>query len=151
MQHLCQRQVPETGLTRGGIGFEVNVPVFRIDKTRVDGKAFRVGSEGLRFGEETGSSVGIADAQLWNDESVDRLPAFLVCTYALLMLAALQAHGPTRTTEYLTPPKRQNKRRQRPSCVDLIQKLREEAHQNPVVEQEVGFPVNLTHIILRAT
>jgi hypothetical protein len=94
--------------------------------------------------------IGIADAQVWNDESVDRLPAFLVCTYALLLLAALQAYGPTRTTEYLRPPKWQNKARQRPSCVDLIQKLREEAHQNPEVEREVAFPVDLTHIILRA-
>lgn len=94
--------------------------------------------------------IGIADAQVWNDESVDRLPAFLVCTYAILMLAALQAYGPTRTSEYQTPPKWQNRRRQRPSCVDILQRLREEAHENPHVEQEVGFPVNLVHITLRA-
>lgn len=94
--------------------------------------------------------IGIADAQVWNDESVDRLPAFLVCTYAILMLAALRAYGPTRTAEYQTPPKWQNKRRQRPSCVDMLRKLREEASQSPDVAQEVGFQVDLTHIMLRA-
>jgi hypothetical protein len=94
--------------------------------------------------------IGIADAQVWNDNSVDRLPAFLVCTYAMLMLATLRAYGPTRTAEYQTPPRWQNKRRKRPSCVDMLRKLREEASQNPQVEQEVGFPVDLTHILLRA-
>jgi hypothetical protein len=94
--------------------------------------------------------IGIADAQVWNDESVDRLPAFLVCTYAILLLATLKAYGPKRTAEYQTPPRWQNKRRKRPSCVDMLRKLREEAHQNPTVEAEVGFPVDLTHILLRA-
>jgi len=94
--------------------------------------------------------MGIADAQVWNDESVDRLPAFLVCTYAILMLATLKVYGPERTAEYQTPPRWQNKRRKRPSCVDMLRKLREEAHQNPGVEAEVGFPIDLTHILLRA-
>lgn len=94
--------------------------------------------------------MGIADAQVWNDESVDRLPAFLVCTYAMLMLATLKAYGPERTAAYQTPPRWQNKRRKRPSCVDMLRKLREEAHQNPDTVTKVGFEVDLTHILLRA-
>lgn len=94
--------------------------------------------------------IGITDAQVWNDSSVDRLPAFLVCSYAILMLASLQAYGPRRTVEYLTPPKWQKKPRQRPSCLDMIQKLREETHQNPEVAQEVGFQVDLQHISKQA-
>jgi len=94
--------------------------------------------------------IGIADAQVWNDESVDRLPSFLVCAYAMLMLATLQAYGPTRTEQFLAPPLWQNKRRKRPSCMDMLRKLRHEAHQNPLVEQEVGFRADLTHNYVRA-
>ncbi len=94
--------------------------------------------------------IGITDAQVWNDASVDRLPAFLVCSYAILMLATLQAYGPKRTAEYQTPPKWQNKRRQRPSCLDMIQKLREETHQNTEIAKEVGFQIDHTQILTRA-
>ena len=40
--------------------------------------------------------IGVADAQVWNDNSVDRLPAFMVAAYSLLLLASLNAsprHG----------------------------------------------------------
>ena len=74
--------------------------------------------------------LGVGDPQVWNDASVDRLPAFIVASYAFLLLASLEAYGAKRTDEYLRPPKWQ-RRRTRPSCLDLLALLRKEAIENP--------------------
>lgn len=74
--------------------------------------------------------LGVGDPQVWNDASVDRLPAFIVASYAFLLLASLETYGAKRTNEYLQPPKWQ-RRRTRPSCLDLLALLRKEAIENP--------------------
>ena len=74
--------------------------------------------------------LGVGDPQVWNDSSVDRFPAFIVASYAFLLLASLEAYGAKRTDEYLRPPKWQ-RRRTRPSCLDLLALLRKEAIENP--------------------
>jgi len=74
--------------------------------------------------------LGVGDPQVWNDASVDRFPAFIVASYAFLLLASLEAYGAKRTDEYLRPPKWQ-RRRTRPSCLDLLALLRKEAVENP--------------------
>ena len=94
--------------------------------------------------------IGVVDAQVWNDRSVDRLPAFMVASYAFLMLASLQAFGPTRTQDYLQPPKWQKGPRRRPSCLDLLAKLREEARDNPACYGPLGFTPDLERILFRA-
>lgn len=75
-------------------------------------------------------NLGVGDPQVWNDASVDRFPAFIVASYAFLLLASLEAYGAKRTDEYLQPPKWQ-RRRTRPSCLDLLALLRKEAFENP--------------------
>lgn len=94
--------------------------------------------------------IGVVDAQVWNDKSVDRLPAFMVAAYAFLLLAALDAFGPTRTQDYLQPPKWQRRTRRRPSCLDLLTKLREEARDNPARYGPLGFTPDLERILFRA-
>lgn len=74
--------------------------------------------------------LGVGDPQVWNDASVDRFPAFIAASYAFLLLASLEAYGAKRTDEYLQPPKWQ-RRRTRPSCLDLLALLRKEAIENP--------------------
>lgn len=74
--------------------------------------------------------LGVGDPQVWNDSSVDRFPAFIVASYSFLLLASLEAYGAKRTDEYLRPPKWQ-RRRTRPSCLDLLALLRKEAIENP--------------------
>ena len=74
--------------------------------------------------------LGVGDPQMWNDASVDRFPAFIVASYAFLLLASLEAYGPKRTDEYIQPPKWQ-RRRTRPSCLNLLALLRKEAIENP--------------------
>jgi hypothetical protein len=94
--------------------------------------------------------IGVTDAQVWNDDSVDRVPAFMVAAYSFLLLGAIKAFGPERTEQYLRPPKWQRKRRQRPSCLDLLAKLREEAGQASQRPDQLNFNVDLIHVLLRA-
>lgn len=82
--------------------------------------------------------IGIVDAQVWNDRSVDRLPAFMVAAYSFLLLASLHAYGPERTEQYLQPPRWQ-KRRQRPSCLDMLHLLRQQACERPDLYGKVDF------------
>lgn len=83
--------------------------------------------------------IGIADPQVWNDLSVDRQPAFLVAGYSFLLLAALEAYGPSRTDQYLQPPPWQRSRRSRPSCEDLLAMLRTQAAERDGPEPH-GLP-----------
>jgi hypothetical protein len=82
--------------------------------------------------------IGIVDAQVWNDRSVDRVPAFMAAAYSFLLLAALEAYGPERTHHYIEPPLWQRRRR-RPSCLDLLNLLRQQASQRPDLYGKVDF------------
>ncbi len=66
----------------------------------------------------------------------------MVAAYSFLMLASLQAYGPKRTDEYIQPPKWQ-RRRTRPSCLDLLCLLRKEAYGHPEVLEPLGIDINL--------
>jgi hypothetical protein len=94
--------------------------------------------------------IGMVDAQVWNDQSVDRLPAFMVAGYAFLLLASLQAFGPARTDAYLQPPLWQRRARRRPSCLDLLTRLRQEADEFPDLYAPLGFTPDLKRILFRA-
>lgn len=99
---------------------------------------------------EQKTTFGVGHAQLHNPLSVPRQPAFTVALYALLLLAALQAYGPTRSSAYLSLPKwRRNAKR--PSCLDIISQLRLEMARSP--EKLPGFAnpdCLLTQATLRA-
>jgi len=77
--------------------------------------------------------IGVADSQVWNDQSVERLPAFMVASYSFLLLASLAAYGPYRTDEYIEPPRWQ-RRRTRPSCQDLLALIRKQAMEREASE-----------------
>jgi hypothetical protein len=82
--------------------------------------------------------LGVGDPQVWNDASVDRFPAFIVASYTFLLLASLEAYGAKRTDEYLQPPRWQ-RRRTRPSCLDLLALLRKEASENPAMLKDADL------------
>jgi len=93
--------------------------------------------------------LGVGDPQVWNDASVDRFPAFIVASYAFLLLASLEAYGAKRTDEYLRPPKWQ-RRRTRPSCLDLLALLRKEAIENPELLKSVDLSFEPVEACLKA-
>lgn len=93
--------------------------------------------------------IGIGHPQVWNDQSVDRLSAFMVAAYSFLLLASLQAYGAKRTDDYLQPPKWQ-RRRSRPSCLDLLSQLRKEAYSHPELLKPLDIELDLKLSSLKA-
>ena len=67
--------------------------------------------------------IGVGQAQVWNERSVTRQPAFAVAAYALLLLAGLKAYGGERSSQLPALPKWRG-RAGRPSCLDLVTTLR---------------------------
>ena len=67
--------------------------------------------------------LGVGEAQVWNEKSVSKVPAFLVAMYSWLLLAGLQCYGSKRTQDYEPLPK-WRRGAKRPSCLDLITLLR---------------------------
>jgi hypothetical protein len=92
---------------------------------------------------EEKSTLGVGQAQLHADASVPRHPAFLVASYSLLLLAAIEQFGPTRTDQFIALPK-WRKKAKRPSALDLITLLRKEINEMPT-SQHLGanFSKNL--------
>ena len=79
---------------------------------------------------EEKSTMGVGDAQVRNRASVPKQPAFVVAIYSMLLLAALKAYGPTRTQDYLPPPK-WGRAGARPSCLDIVALLRAQIVAHP--------------------
>lgn len=79
---------------------------------------------------EEKDTLGVGQAQLWNDISVPKQPVLAVAAYSALLLASLLAYGPGRGSAYPALPKwrRQSKR---PSCLDLVALLRQQAAEHP--------------------
>lgn len=78
--------------------------------------------------------LGVGDAQVWNENSVTKVPAFLVAMYSWLLLAGLDCYGPARTEDYAPLPK-WRKGAKRPSCLDLVTLLRSQLN-----DKETPFP-----------
>lgn len=74
--------------------------------------------------EKTG--LGVGQAQVWTEESVERAPALLVAAYGALLLAALEAYGPGRTSDYAALPAWRNEAPRRASLEDMRDLLRSE-------------------------
>ncbi len=72
---------------------------------------------------DTKSILGLGQAQLWSNASVRKQPAFVVASYANLLLAGHITFGNSRDHHYQVLPKwRRNAKR--PSCLDLVNRLR---------------------------
>jgi hypothetical protein len=75
--------------------------------------------------------LGVGQAQVWNKDSVNKVPALLVAMYSWLLLAGLKCYGPTRTQAYEPLPK-WRRGAKRPSCLDLVTLLRKQLADKPV-------------------
>jgi hypothetical protein len=62
------------------------------------------------------------------------------------LLAALQAFGPERGAAYAPLPKWRRTAR-RPSCLDLVALLRNEAAQNPALLSNLGFRLDSQQLL----
>lgn len=94
---------------------------------------------------EEKDTMGVGNAQVRNENSVPRQPAFVVAIYSLLLLASLKAYGPQRTNDYLPPPK-WGRPSKRPSCLEIIALLRHQVVAHP--EKLVDFEVETSALTL---
>jgi hypothetical protein len=82
------------------------------------------------------SLLGVAQGQVRNPNSVERLPQLQVAGYSLLLLASVLSSGFQRTSDYLPLPKWRRKS-VRPSLLDLLALLRDQifarAAETPVL------------------
>ena len=79
----------------------------------------------VNFKEEK-SIVGIGQAKVRHPESVQRVPAFAVATYAILLAAAAKAYGHHGLPKTIPPPKWRRENNARPSTQSLLNHLRHE-------------------------
>lgn len=91
------------------------------------------------------SILGVGQAQVRSSQSVPRHPAFAVASYSLLLLAAWLEFGPGRSEQFVRPPK-WRKNTNRPSLLDLITLLRQEAYETSVSINETSAPNNETSV-----
>ena len=83
-------------------------------------------------------TLGVGQAQLWNIDAVPKQPTLVVAAYSALLLAALEAFGTERGEVYQALPKWRRKAH-RPSCLDLVTRLRQELVDHPEDPQSLGF------------
>ena len=80
----------------------------------------------VNFKEEKGH-LSLGKQQVWSEKSIPRAPAFIVASYAALILAGVLHFNDERTDEiYEILPKWRKKDRRRPSFQDLMTVLRKE-------------------------
>ena len=73
------------------------------------------------------SLLGVGQAQVRHEQSVEKVPALAVAAYAMLLTSAIQAYGPTGKPDALPTPKWQRKKKTlRASTQSLLQHLRHE-------------------------
>ncbi len=79
---------------------------------------------------EEKDTLGVGQAQLWNETAVPKQPVLAVAAYSALLLASLEAFGAERGAAYAALP-RWRRKAYRPSCLDLITLLRKEMVEHP--------------------
>jgi hypothetical protein len=84
------------------------------------------------------SLLGVAQGQVWNPNSVRRLPQLQVAGYSLLLLASILSSGFQRTAQYLPLPKWRRKSI-RPSLLDLLALLRDQLFASAAQAPILGF------------
>ena len=72
------------------------------------------------------SLIGVGQAQVRHELSVEKVPALAVAAYAMLLTSATQAYGPSGKPDSLPTPKWRRKKTLRASTQSLLQHLRHE-------------------------
>ena len=102
----------------------------------------------VNFQEEK-RDMGLGQAQVWSKKSIPKAPAFLVASYSAMILAAVILYGGNRNEDFeLLPKWRKNSRR--PSCLDIITRLRFEIADSPQKVERFGLNTSKSKMILKS-
>lgn len=103
----------------------------------------------VNFKEEK-SLMGLGDAQVWSEKSVEKAPAFVAATYAALVLASVIVYGDKRQNLKHLYPKWRNKPSKRPSCLDLMVQTRIEVHRSRLLREKFGLETNFEELVTKS-
>lgn len=97
---------------------------------------------------EEKSVIGVGEAQVRNEHSVDHQPGLCVAAYSALLLASIQIYGDKPHVDFgEEPPWRPQPKRN--SCRRLVGMLRADLIEHPEKMIELGIPVPIIAAILR--
>ena len=102
----------------------------------------------VNFREEK-NDLGLGQAQVWSDESVNKQPAFIVASYAALLLASIELYRDKRPECFISLPKWRRKASLRPSCLDLLNQLRQEIIDSRKNVEKIGIKRELESQIFK--
>lgn len=90
--------------------------------------------------------LGVGQAQVRNENSVENIPAMAVAAYAMLHIAAIKAYGPGGKPAVIPEAKwRKPGKKQRPSTQDLINELRRELWSLAIRPEILSDFMNTAH------
>jgi hypothetical protein len=98
---------------------------------------------------EEKDTLGVGEAQVRNDKSVPRHPAFRVAAYSALLLASIISYKDSYTDDFNILPS-WRKKKKRPSCLDLVHLLRKQLTMNPKLALEWGVDIDLINTIAKS-
>ena len=102
----------------------------------------------VNFREEK-NDLGLGQAQVWSEESVNKQPAFVVASYGALLLASIELYNDKRVECFIKLPKWRRKASLRPSCLDLLNQLRQEIIDSRKNVEKVGIKRELVSQVFK--
>lgn len=87
--------------------------------------------------------LGVGQAQVRHENSVESVPALAVAAYAMLLTSATQAYGPSGGPDALPAPRWRRKKRLRASAQSLLQHLRHEVWAEAIRFSSFASPQDL--------
>jgi hypothetical protein len=94
------------------------------------------------------SILGVGEAQVWNENSVEKQPAFHVAAYSALLVANQLAYGDQEHEDFGKRPL-WRKKPKRNTCRALVGVLRATLLENPDELEEMGMTIPIISAILR--
>lgn len=104
----------------------------------------------VNFKEEK-DLMGLGQQQVWSEQSIPKVPAFVAATYGALLLSSVLRFNDQRDPIIFEKlPKWRQRKSPRPSCLDLITLLRRELVQNPEATQYFGCIANEKNMVYKS-
>ncbi len=100
--------------------------------------------------KEQKSLMGLGDAQVWSEKSVEKAPAFAAATYSAMMLSSVIVYGDKRQNIKHLYPKWRNRPSKRPSCLDLMIQMRVEVQRSRTLREKFGIETSFEGLVTKA-
>lgn len=87
------------------------------------------------------NNLGLGQAQVWSENSVQKHPQTIMLGYSIILLAVLRACGPKRDDKDYLPPPKWYRGRLRPTIEDMRRRLRQELGSHPEWREKYGIRI----------